>query len=440
MLKKLLSVISVFGIAFLSLTPAYADSTHASAKVVADSAGYTILQFGIVTTPDDLLPDTNKMFTLTSPNCGGQTGSGLPAINCGSYAPMLRFCAQKDGFGGAISGTLNASGNCFYSLVTLNYVGGYNLNQYYASQFNTSMASGYFDNNFNLQGDKYYSVSFNNELIAPDCRVFSTSNSCTYWVEYAALNGYTPYAATGVNIPAINKESNGSAYWTPGADNPVNPGGGTNFFTNCNSVPSCFGYFSGRIINDSSIFGQAITIYKDFFELKSSNGTLWRDVNPLTTNCDYSQIPMDVTNNQLPTLMNPPYNTMGGAHSATAVCCVGPIFQVPGLKVINSQQLTNPVDIQRENNFLASDEFRRPHYFAPFNACGGKMRDISVNYVIPITSALIYISFSFFLARLIFSIFSLDSTDPRDTNQVQGFARDRVAGFVNKRRARRKLQ
>lgn len=426
MLKKLLVIISVFGVAFFLPSIANADTTHTSARIVADGSGYVDFHFGIVTIPNDLIPDTDRMFSLTSPNCGGSTGSGLPAINCGDYAPFVRFCSQKDGYMGATPGTLNNSVRCFYSLVVRRYEGGSNLNQFYASQFSVTDATGHFDNNFNLVGDNYYAVNFDlDPLTNSDCKVYSTASNCTYWVEYYNGTEYIPYAAVGVNIPVINKASNGSAYWTPNTLSEENNNSGTDFFSNCNSVPSCFGHFFTSIINTSSVFGQAKQIYEDFFLFKTSDGVLWKDVNPLTSNCSYSQVPTNTVVNQLPTLMNPAYNTAGGMHPATAVCCVGPLFQVQGVKIINSTLLTNPVDQERINNFLANDYYRNPHYYAPFSACSGKLRDISQEYVLPITSALIYISFAFFLAKLVLSIFSLDSTNPNVNSQVQGFIRRR---------------
>ena len=405
---------AVLGILFFGLVqPANADSTHASARLANNSSNEVFFQFGISQIPDNIGYDNSLTLTLSSPSCGGSTGSGIPAISCGNYHPAIQVCWQDNTPTTPIVGCINP-------LITRKYDGGGNLTQWYYADISRTSTTGYFNNNFQLQGDNYYSAFIPN---LSNCGSSLTYVNCSYWVQYwnASENQWWPYAATGVPLSYLS-----SAYWTPETSTPTpTPTPTPTDNSICTDPTSCVDMISNPIKN--SIIGQAIQIYQDFFSFSYESAiggntgqtgiVSWKNVNPYSSDCEYLNVPSETLN--LPTGVNQGFHTMGTNVPVTAKCCVGPLIKLPAIQL----------DPEYEYSLNYKAHFSTDKYVAPFNACSSRAQYISTTYVLPVENALVYIGFAFLMARLLLDIFGLGSNADvigstfSSANQVRGTIR-----------------
>ena len=391
-LNKAVVTAAVFGIAFLTMPTASAVTPQYSSRIVTAPNGTDLwFQFTIQNIPGDIILDTASSYTLSNPNCANDGSKP----SCGSHTPNIRVCNMDN--------TLSSpavSIHCYFPAITTGYDG--NLSPWNSGILSGSTGSAYFDDNFAIQptnGTYYYTPV---QVSTSNSPCDTTPNQCSYWLEYYngvttnSSSGYQPLMGTGIYNSLL-----GNITWTPGNGS---SGGSNNSSapSACASLSNCLTWFVDKLSTDSSVIGQAQHIYSDFFQFKYDDlGTVvsWKDVNPQTTNCGYSTIPGNITNDRLPAGMYMPYYNGNGLVSARGVCCIGPVVKLPSISVPDN--FNNPV-------YMA--HFPQSKYITPFNACSGEAASISNTYVLPITSALIYISFAFFLAKLLFSIFSLDSS------------------------------
>lgn len=378
----------VFGIAFLSIPSASAVTPQYSSRIAIAPNGTDLwFQFTIQNIPGDIIPDTSSTYTLTYPNC---SNDGYKP-SCGSHTPTIRICNMDNSLSSPA-----VSIYCYYPAITKGYDG--NIGSYDSGKlsFGNTGAS-YYDDNFALQPQNgpYYQTPIQVSTSNSPCD--TTPNQCSYWLEYYngvttnSSSGYQPLMGTGIYNSLL-----GNITWTGGGSN------NSSAPSACASLSNCLTWFVDTLSTDSSVIGQAQHIYSDFFQFKYDDlGTqvAWKDVNPQSTNCGYSTIPGNITNDRLPQGMQMPYYNANGLVSPRGACCLGPVVKLPSIAVPDNF-----------NNSTYMSQFPRSKYITPFNACSGDSYDISHNYVLPITSALIYISFAFFLAKMLFSIFSLDSS------------------------------
>ena len=394
-LNKAVITTAVFGMLFFSMPIASAVETtpEASSRIVTAGGSGLFFEFTLKNLPSDLTLDTANQYTLTSPDC---SNDGFKP-SCGTKTPNFRLCNMDNSLSAP-----TASIFCYYSAITSAYDG--NL-----SVWNSGVLMGttnaYFDNQFAIQPTNGTYFVTNVKVSTNNSPCLTTPNQCTYWLEYyngnttLSQSGYVPIMATGIYTSMLS-----SALWTPTT---LNTGDGTNpnpsAPSSCSSLSNCLTWFVDTLSTDSSVIGQAQHIYSDFFQFKyDDTGTQisWKDVNPSYTNCGYNNIPNNITNDRLPNGLSMPYYNANGTVPPHGACCIGPVIKLPSISV--------PEELANDSIYMS--QFPRSKFITPFNACSGDAAYISNTYVLPITSALIYISFAFFLAKMLFGIFNLDSS------------------------------
>ena len=414
-LRIFIAISAVFGMVFIIQPSAQADSTHASARLF-NNYGTTQLQFGISTIPVNIAYDIEHSFILSSPSCGGGTGSGIPAIACGSYAPNIRICSQVDGYNNTASGTLNVSVRCFSTLIARQFDGGGNLTQWNASRIiNTT---GYFSDTFVLFGDNYYTVNMDSDaLTAEACKNYSTSSSCTYWVEYYNGTQYIPYAAVGQYNSVIS-----TAYWTPAITSPTPSPSPT-------SIPegnALFNTISGGLQTafKGSILGQFYKVYEDFFSLcynthldlaRDYTGQCWKDVNPHTSYVNIGSL----------VLSDDQYHL--GINGIKA--CKGYPVKMSTTSIVNHRKKVynattgeysdgdylNNFDVRNDLGTLPSAKV-----FYPFDACDGDVGYIADKIVRPITTGIVLIALIFTIGNVLFTAFGMNYAILQDIKEQYG--------------------